>query len=257
MRSNRGQNDVDFRLQFATYVKSAFVAALAAASTLAYGAQNRGRVQVGSKAFTESVILGELLTQTLAGAGTPAEHRRQLGGTKILWAALLSGEIDVYPEYTGTIAQELFSGAGLRGDEAIRQALAARGVKMTASLGFNNTYAIGMRAEVAERLGIVRISDLTSHPELKIGFSNEFTDRNDGWPLLRDRYGLPQRDVRGIDHDLAYRALESGAIQVMDLYSTDAEIRVQRRGAVSRGLGAQVAAGGRRAFAPGGANQRR
>ena len=206
-------------------MKIAYLAALTAAWTSAYGAM---RVEVGSKAFTESVILGELLTQTVVAAGVPTEHRRQLGGTKILWAALLGGEIDVYTEYTGTIAQELFSGAGLRGDEAIRKALAARGVKMTASLGFDNTYTIGMRAEVAERLGIVRISDLANHPELKIGFSNEFVDRNDGWPLLRDRYSLPQREVRGIDHDLAYRALESGAIQVTDLYSTDAEIRYYR-----------------------------
>ncbi len=209
-------------------MKIAYVVALTAASTLVYGAENRGRVQVGSKAFTESVILGELLTQTLLAAGVRAEHRRQLGGTKILWAALLGGEIDVYPEYTGTIAQEMFPGAGLRGDEAIGKALAARGVKMSASLGFNNTYAIGMREEVADRLGIRRISDLASHPELKFGFSNEFMDRTDGWPVLRDRYRLPQRDVRGMDHDLAYRALASRAIQVTDLYSTDAEIRYYR-----------------------------
>src|SRR5262249_22115488 len=111
------------------------------------------------------------------------------------------------------------------GDDAIRQALAGHGVKMSASLGFNNTYAIGMRDDVAERLGLRRVSDLANHPELKIGFSNEFMDRSDGWPLLRDRYRLPQREVRGIDHDLAYRALQSDAIQATDLYSTDAEIR--------------------------------
>src|SRR5262249_15672643 len=78
---------------------------------------------------------------------------------------------------------------------------------------------------VADRLGVSRLSDLKRHPELKIGFSNEFMDRADGWPGLRDRYGLPQRDVRGLDHDLAYRALSSGEIQATDLYSTDAEIK--------------------------------
>src|SRR5215470_16132501 len=114
---------------------------LLAGSTPAHAAENRAPVQVGSKTFTESVILGELVTQLVSSAGVRAVHRQQLGGTKILWAALLSGEIDVYPEYTGTIAQEMFAGAGLRGEEAIRQALAARGVKMTASFGFNNTYA--------------------------------------------------------------------------------------------------------------------
>ena len=82
-----------------------------------------------------------------------------------------------------------------------------------------------MREQVAARLGVMSLSDLRRHPELKFGFSNEFMDRADGWPGIRDRYGLPQRDVRGLDHDLAYRALASGEIQATDLYSTDAEIR--------------------------------
>ena len=85
---------------------------------------------------------------------------------------------------------------------------------MSQPLGFNNTYALGMKEAEAERLGIRRISDLRAHPELRFGFSNEFMDRADGWPALRDRYQLPQGEVRGLDHDLAYRGLESGAIQV-------------------------------------------
>jgi osmoprotectant transport system permease protein len=82
-----------------------------------------------------------------------------------------------------------------------------------------------MREKDAERLGVVSLSDLRRHPDLKFGFSNEFMDRSDGWPGVRDRYGLPQRDVRGLDHNLAYRALGSGEIHATDLYSTDAEIR--------------------------------
>ena len=96
---------------------------------------------------------------------------------------------------------------------------------MSRPLGFNDTYAIGMIDSVAARLGISSLADLKRHPELKFGFSNEFMDRADGWPGLRNRYGLPQRDVRGLDHDLAYRALSSGEIQATDLYSTDAEIK--------------------------------
>ena len=95
---------------------------------------------------------------------------------------------------------------------------------MSMPIGFNNTYAIGMREQVAGDLGIRTISDLAAHPDLVLGFSNEFMDRGDGWPSLRDRYRLPQTDVRGLQHDLAYRGLESGAIHAMDLYSTDAEI---------------------------------
>ena len=163
---------------------------------------------------------------------TVVEHR-QLGGTQVLWNALLQGDIDIYPEYTGTIAQEILPEIGKKTDqegseEAIRSALERRGIRMSRSLGFNDTYAIGIKETVAEAKGIRTISDLARHPELKFGLSNEFMDRADGWPGLRSRYRLPQKEVRGLDHDLAYRGMESGAIQATDLYSTDAEILYYR-----------------------------
>lgn len=181
-------------------------------------------LKVGSKAFTENIILGELVARLGADAGAVAEHERELGGTQVLWKALLRGDLDVYPEYTGTISQEILAGQDAVGEDAIRAAVAAHGLRMSAPLGFNNTYAIGMREQVASDLDIRTISDLATHPDLVFGFSNEFMDRGDGWPSLRDRYGLTQTAVRGLQHDLAYRGLESGAIQAMDLYSTDAEI---------------------------------
>ena len=85
-----------------------------------------------------------------------------------------------------------------------------------------------MRRDTAARLGLARVSDLRAHPGLALGISHEFLQRVDGWPGLRARYGLPQRDVRGMDHDLAYRALAAGAIQATDLYTTDAEIAWHR-----------------------------
>ncbi len=179
---------------------------------------------IGSKSFTESVILGEILAGLARKGGEPAVHRRQLGGTRILWSALLRGDIDAYPEYTGTIAQEILSGENLSGTAAIGEALARRGIAMTASIGFNNTYAIAMKPALADRLDIRSISDLVRHPSLRLGFSNEFIDRGDGWPALRQRYALPQTNVLGLDHDLAYRGLASGDIDAIDVYSTDAEI---------------------------------
>ncbi|MCS6952350.1 MAG: glycine betaine ABC transporter substrate-binding protein [Bryobacterales bacterium] len=181
-------------------------------------------VQVGSKSFTESVILGEIATQILRSSGVAATHRRQLGGTQVLWRALRRGEIDIYAEYTGTIAEEILAGSGVRGQEDLRRLLAASGVRMSGPLGFDNTYALGVKEELGARLGLRTISDLRRYPGLRFGFSNEFMDRADGWPSLRRHYGLPQRNVRGLDHDLAYRALASGALDVTDLYSTDAEI---------------------------------
>jgi len=180
-------------------------------------------VRIGSKSFTESVILGELLAYLAESGAGRTTHRRQLGGTQVLWHALLEGEIDIYPEYTGTIREEILSGSTVSDDDALRRALGTHGIRVSRSLGFNNTYAIGMRETVAGRLGITTISDLARHPDLKLGFSNEFMERQDGWPSLRDRYGLPQQ-ARGLDHDLAYRGLEGGSLDAIDLYSTDAEI---------------------------------
>ncbi|UFS69777.1 ABC transporter permease subunit [Geomonas sp. RF6] len=181
-------------------------------------------VRVGSKVFTESVVLGEVTTQLLSHEGVSALHRRQLGGTRVLWGALLKGEIDIYPEYTGTISEEILAGKGVGSIAEMRDALARHGIRMTESLGFEDSYAIGMKDALCRRLGIAKLSDLQHHPDLALGFSNEFMDRGDGWPGLRARYRLPQKRVFGMDHDLAYRGLHSGAIAATDLYSTDAEI---------------------------------
>ena len=181
-------------------------------------------VTVGSKKFTESVILGEVIARLAEDTGVEAEHRKELGGTRVLWGALLNGDIDVYAEYTGTIKQEIFAGQGLETEADMQAALGEKGIRMAKPLGFNNTYAIGMTETEAERRGIRTISDMKQHPDLVIGFGNEFMDRGDGWPSLRDRYGLLHTNVQGMDHDLAYRGLESGSIHVMDMYSTDAEI---------------------------------
>lgn len=189
----------------------------------------RADIVVGSKKSTEPVLLGTAAEQLLAEAGFDVEHERELGGTRILWSALLAGEIDVYTDYTGTLRREILAGQSIEpGDAALARALEAHGVRMTGSLGFNDTYAIGMREETAQRLGIRTMSDLARHPELVLGFSHEFLDREDGWPGLRVRYHMKHGEVRGLDHDVAYRALESGAIQATDLYSTDAEIRHYR-----------------------------
>ncbi len=182
-------------------------------------------VRVGSKAFTESVIVGELATGVLQRRGLRAEHVRGLGGTRVVWDALVRGDVDVYPEYTGTLAEEIFGGR-VRAD-ALGPALAAAGIELGPALGFEDGYALGMREDRAEPLGIRRISDLRTHPELRLGFSSEFIDRADGWRALQRAYGLPQRNVRGLEHELAYRGLRAGALDVVDLYSTDPEIQAE------------------------------
>ncbi len=182
------------------------------------------QIVVGSKNFTESVILGEILSHLSRHVGVNARHQRQLGGSSVLWNALIKGEIDAYPEYTGTLLIEILAKENIKTMDQLEQALAKRGLRMTRPLGFNNTYAIGLKEKLAKKLNLQTISDLKNHPSLIFGFGNEFMNRSDGWPGLKQRYQLPQKNVRGLDHDLAYRGIESGSLHVTDLYSTDAEI---------------------------------
>src|SRR5882724_2438887 len=181
-------------------------------------------IVIGSKKFTESYVLGEIAQHALNNAGLAVEHRQGMGGTIILWQALQGGQIDAYPEYTGTIAQEILKNGQQLSFPEIRDALAKFGVGMTEPLGFNNTYALVMRRSEAQRLGVRTISDLRKHPDIKIGLTHEFLDRQDGWQPVRERYGLPQQSVIGIDHALGYAALANGSIEVKDAYSTDAKI---------------------------------
>jgi len=177
-------------------------------------------LRVGSKRFTESYILGEIIVR----AAGDAAHRPGLGNTGILVAALTSGSIDLYPEYTGTIAREILKLQGNPGLAELNRALAPLGLGAAAPLGFNNSYGLAMREERAQALGIRTLGDLAAHPDLKLGLSQEFIGRADGWPGLKAAYGLPFATPSGLDHGLAYEAMDAGRIDVMDIYTTDAKI---------------------------------
>ncbi len=183
------------------------------------------RLRIGSKTFTESVILSDIAALLARDAGTEVLHQRELGGTRILFDALASGQIALYPEYTGTITNEILPDSDLVTLADIREKLAGFGISVTDPLGFNNSYAIAMRPEEADALGISTISDLRKHPGLKLRFSNEFMNRADGWPSLQQHYSLPQTDVTGVVHDIAYRQLDQELISGVDVYTTDAKIR--------------------------------
>ena len=147
-------------------------------------------LQVGSKRFTESYVLGEIVTQTLNRAGVAAEHRQGLGNTAILAAALQQGQIDLYPEYTGTVVRELLQRTSPADAQAplsqINTWLAPLGLKAAVPLGFNNSYALAVREADAARLGLATLSDLARlAPALKPGLSHEFLARADGWPALQ------------------------------------------------------------------------
>ena len=174
-------------------------------------------LRIGSKRFTESYVLAEVLAQTAAPhlSSAPLIHQG-LGNTAIVYAALRSGDIDLYAEYTGTIALEILKSPSPLSLAAMNRALAPSGLGVAMPLGFNDGYALAMRAADADARGIRTLSDLAQHPELRLGLSNEFLGRADGWPGLSVAYGLKNVPV-GLDHGLAYDAIAAKQIDVIDI----------------------------------------
>lgn len=182
-------------------------------------------VRVGSKAFTESFILGEIVADVIERAGEARVERRfGLGDTGITYRAVAHGDIDLYPEYTGTLSQMILGTPSARSVAELRNELRGAGLTIGNPLGFSNTYALAVRRETSERLGLRTISDLARHPELEGAFSPGFTERDDGWPGLRRHYGLALAHVRSMEHTLTYEALVQGKVDVIDIYSTDGKL---------------------------------
>ncbi len=199
---------------------SALVLATAAAGLVCAGET----VNVGSKRFTESYILGEIMTQRMRAVdGVTATHRQGLGNTAILFAALKSGAIDVYPEYTGTLAFELLGLKRVPLLTELNSLLDSHGLAAGIALGFGNSYALAISEARAAALGVDAISALKQQPGLRYGFSQEFLNRKDGWPGLRDAYALSARPV-GLDHGVAYDAVKAATVDIIDVYTTDAKL---------------------------------
>ena len=205
-----------------TLLQAITASLLALASVQAAGGET---LTVGSKRFTEAYILAEIVSQTARTAGeAEVRHRQGLGNTAILLGALQSRSIDVYPEYTGTIAREILRLDHVPPLPELNARLATLGLRASVPLGFNNSYALAMRAPQASALKITRLSDLKNHPALRLGLSQEFIGRADGWPGLQSAYALPQARPRGLDHGLAYEALAQRQVDLIDVYTTDAKI---------------------------------
>ena len=180
-------------------------------------------VVIGGKNFTENYILAEASAQLLEANGYEVERRFGMNGTKIAYAAVENGAIDFYPEYTGTISEVILTRPELVELPDIREALADRELILLPPLGFNNSYAIAVTSQFGEEHGLRRISDLAGRNSLRFGLPHEFLNRGDGWPGLKQHYGLTQTPG-GIEHSLAYEAIASHDLDVIAVYSTDGEI---------------------------------
>ncbi|MGD0677532.1 MAG: glycine betaine ABC transporter substrate-binding protein [Polyangiaceae bacterium] len=191
----------------------------------ATAAAERPVLRIGSKRFTESYILAEAAAGMAERAGDARVlHEQGLGGTALVFRALEEGAIDVYPEYTGTLAEAILHIPGQSDLDTLRRALAPRRIGITDPLGFDNTYGLAVKAKLARERHLATLSDLTTARDLRFGLSPEFLGRSDGFGALAARYRLSTEHVAALDHGLAYEAVAHGSIDVMDVYSTDAKI---------------------------------
>jgi osmoprotectant transport system permease protein len=186
------------------------------------------QITVGSKAFTEGYVLGELVSQTLESVPNVRVIRKLgLGNTGIVVQALRSGEIDLYVEYTGTIAEAILKNPSLKSHKQIEDALRTEHLVISKSLGFSNNYALAVPRELAEKYELQTISDLGRViPQIKSVFSHEFVTRADGLIGLSKHYDLPLQSLGDpVSHALGYTAIASGHAQLIDAYTTDARIQ--------------------------------
>jgi osmoprotectant transport system permease protein len=187
-------------------------------------------VVVASKPFAESYFLAELFAQLLEARDIAVDRRAGLGATEIAFGALRAGDIDVYPEYTGTgllaILGETPAGGPRQVYGRVARVFRERwGIRWLAPLGFENTYAVAVRPATADSLGLRTLSDLARVAGgLVAGFSPDFIGRADGLVGLREAYGLRPGEVRPLLQAVKYRALAAGDVDVIDGYSTDGAI---------------------------------
>jgi glycine betaine/choline ABC-type transport system substrate-binding protein len=192
------------------------------------GCRQKGErpLRIGSKNFSEQVILGEIAAQGLEARGVRVDLRLNLGGTFVCHQAITAGELDLYPEYTGTAFTAILKRRPVSDPAFVRgEVVRAYGrwkLVWSPSLGFENTFALVVRGDDARRLGLRRISDLAAHPEIRPGFGYEFLEREDGFPGLAKTYGLAfgERPAQ-MDLGLLYPALETGKVDLVAGNSTD------------------------------------
>lgn len=188
-------------------------------------------VAIGSKADTEGVLIGEIMAELIERqTALKVVRRTNLGGTQICFEALRAGEIDLYPEYTGTALVAILDrpvvSDARQAFETVRDELGRRdALVLLEPMRFDNTYALAMAEPKAAAAGITRISDLKRHPELRAGFTAEFMARKDGWLGLRKKYGFAfSEEPHSMEAGLMYRAVAAAELDVIGAYATDGRL---------------------------------
>lgn len=185
---------------------------------------------LGSRNNTESIILSHVMGQLIENkTDIKVIYKENLGGSNVVWNAMLNGNLDVIPDYTGTIVVTYYHEEPGTADEtleATRRLVAEDGIVAFNTFGFNNTYTLALDESKAEELGVVTFSDFAAYSEdFTLGAVFEFIDRPDGLPGFQNEYGLKFDAVKGMDHGIMYRSINAGEVDVINSYTTDGQLQ--------------------------------
>ncbi len=193
--------------------------------------KDSGTITVGSKNFTENIIIAHMMADMVEEyTDVKVVRKVNLGGSNVAWTALENNNIQMYPDYTGTIVANYYqeeTGTSAETLDKTKKLTEENGLKVLESLGFNNTYTLAVTQETAQKYNLTTFSDLAKISEKFIlGCEFEFKDRPDGYPGLKEAYNLNFNEVKGMDHGIMYRSLGEGEVDVVDAYATDGQIKV-------------------------------
>lgn len=186
---------------------------------------------VGSRNNTESIILSNIMGQLIeAKADIDVIYKENLGGSNVVWTAMLNDNIDVIPDYTGTIVINYYQETAGDADETLastKELVSADGITALESFGFNNTYTLALDEDEAERLDLKTFSDFAEvSDDFVLGAVFEFIDRPDGLPGFEEEYDLEFQDVKGMDHGMMYRSINAEEVDVINSYTTDGQLQM-------------------------------
>ena len=211
---------------------AAVILAAALAAPMLTGCSGNDKVVIGSKNFTENEILAEMMAQIIEkNSKIEVERKINMGGTLVCFEAIQKGQIDIYPEYTGTALMDELKLPVNNDPDEVYNTVSTKfesqfGIKWLKKLGFNNTFAVALPADLAQKNHIESISDLAPYAkDYVFGGAQEFFNRGDGYPGLIKAYGLTFKSTSKMDDSLKYQAVGQNKVQVIDAFATDGQLK--------------------------------
>ncbi len=208
-----------------------FVACMSMALVACGSGNDKETIIVGSKNFTENILLAHMMADIIEdNTELKVERKVNLGGSNVAWKALLNNDIQLYPDYTGTIVSNYYQEKTGTSEETLvktNELLKKDKLVFTNPMGFNNTYTLAVTQETADKYKLTTFSDLAKvSKDLVLGSEFEFKDRPDGYPGLSKEYGMIFKEVKGMDHGIMYRSVVDKNVDVIDSFATDGQIKV-------------------------------